>query len=60
MKNCTICGKPCKKKGRTEHYGCRCVKDFKKQGDNVAVTKRKTAFKTMIQFPNVFRKLFTP
>lgn len=59
MKKCKICGKPIKKTGRTEHYACRCVEKFKKNGGNTCETRRKKAFQAMIAQPNVFRKLFS-
>lgn len=58
MKNCTICGEPLKKKGRTVHYICRCAEKFKKNGGNTSETRRKTAFKGFIENPNLFRKMF--
>ena len=59
MKKCTVCNEPLIKKGRTEHYKCRCVKKFQKNGSNTCDTRRKTAFNAMIEKPNVFRELFS-
>ena len=62
MKNCEICGKPLNKKGiekgRTMHYGCRCVQYFTKNGGNTAVNRQKTAIKQLMKEGNLIDKTY--
>jgi hypothetical protein len=58
MKNCKVCGDPLLKEGRTEHFACRQVNRFKKNGSNTAESRRRKAFNTMIEKPKLFKKLF--
>lgn len=61
-KLCEVCQLPLLKaeikENRTEHYACRNVKYFKKKGGNTSTSRRKSALKTMIKKPNIFRKIF--
>lgn len=60
MKNCNFCGKPLKKIGRIEHYGCRAVKWLfgnKSREVQPDSTKFKTACKTLRDKPELFKKM---
>lgn len=61
MKNCKICGKPLKKEGRTEHYGCRMFNRTKKKSKNVIQlesTSFNEACKALDNDPELINQLF--
>ena len=61
MENCTICGKPLKKEGRTEHYGCRMIKRVSKKCSKVIqleTTEFEQACKTLDKKPELLFKQF--
>lgn len=53
MKNCEICNKQLTakgiKKGRTMHYGCRCIQKFIKNGGNTSLNRQKKAIDTLMK-----------
>ena len=62
MKNCNFCGKPLRKEGRTEHYGCRALRKTMKKSVNVIEadsTDFNEACKTLDRNPELFNQLFT-
>jgi hypothetical protein len=58
MKNCKICGEPTIKDGRTEHYGCRCVRIANKNLGNTCKTRLEKACKTLDKKPELLLKKF--
>lgn len=56
MENCKLCGKPLKKEGRTEHYGCRVVKKFFKKSSTIQPESNTfiKAVKTLKEKPELF------
>lgn len=65
MKNCTFCGEPLsekgKKKGRTEHFGCRAIRKTMKKSKNVIQldsTDFNEACRTLDKNPDLINHLF--
>ncbi len=61
MENCKICGKPLKKEGRKEHFGCRMIKRVSKklaQGFDMNSQHFEKACKTLDKNPELLLKKF--
>ena len=63
MKKCKVCGKPLKKLGRTEHYGCRMFRIMSKKIEkngmaDLSGNKFETATKTLDKNPELLLKRF--
>lgn len=58
MKKCTICGEELVKEGRTEHYGCRCIRLANKNLGNTCQTRMRMACKTLDTKPELLLKQF--